>query len=359
MELKQGTIILAIALTSVTLFSMCAEKVQEKKKELTITPSIPSEELIEDAKVLASNANYTRAAELLNNVLKNDSDNIEALKLLARIYAAMGQKDNSSEMWKRISTLKPDDPDAAYEVGVSLARKQQWASVRSKILEFARLGKPDGRHFLLIGEADIELGYKKEARKYLLLAGNIERAKFLLGKLYYSEGNLEAAERSFKEVLAINPNHFGSHLHLGWLYYRNGYKSRALRHYRSAVKLEPSSIIARLSLAKLLEEIGREEEAIEQFKAALKPHSRAIEEKKKAYITLCNLLIKRGRTEDAIYYVNKGLKEFPGAGGLYYMWGAALLKNGERSAALSKFKLAARDPRWAEVAGRQIRRLMR
>ncbi len=360
MKFNLNAVLLIIAASaSIILFPMCAEKPAGRKAEIAPAPSPTVEEMVTDAQILAGNANYDRAVELLEKVLEEDSNNIEALKLLARVYAAMGEKENSSLMWAKLFSLNPGDPDAAYEVGVSLARKKQWSLVRSKMLEFSRVGKPDGRHFLLIGEADIELGYRKEAKKYLLMAGNVERAKFLLGKLYYSEGKLDTAEKTFREVLSINPEHFGSHLHLGWLYYKKGYRSKALRHYQAAVKLDPSSTIARLSLARLLEELGKEDEAIEQYKGALKPKSRAIDEKKRAYITLCNLLIKRGRTEEAIYYANKGLREFPGSGGLYYMWGIALLKQGDRSSAMAKLRLAAKDPRWSDIASRQIRKLMR
>jgi len=353
-------IILLALIAILYLFPMCGGKPVEKKGSIAPPPSPPdAETLIMDAQILASEKNYEKAVEVLNRVVEKEQTNLKALKLLARIYSAIGDRKSSTELWKRIFSLDPSDADAAYEVGYSLSKEKKWSEVRSKMLSFASTGRVDSRHYLLIGEADLELGYKKEAEKYLKLAGKMERAKFLLGKLYYNTGRNSLAEKTFKEVLELNPDHFGSHLHLGWLYYDRGVKSKALEHYREAVRTRPGDTVARLSLAKLLEEAGKIDEAIAEYKRALKPGKERTQEKKNGYISLCNLLIKKGHYQEAQSFINRGLREFPGTAGLYYLWGIILAKQGNKELAIEKFRLSAKDPVWANSANAQIRLLMR
>ena len=42
--------------------------------------------------------------------------------------------------------------------------------------------------------------------------------------------------------------------------------------------------------------------------------------------------------------------EFSTAGGLYFYWGEALLKQGRKAEAKEKYKLAAEDPKWKDSA---------
>ena len=349
-----------LAVIALLLLPGCAgNRPAEKPRSEAAAPSPSTSDMILDAKTLASNGQYEPAAELLEKVLAGDKENLEAARLLARIYAAMGKSEESARAWEKVFSLDPADPDAAYEIGSRLAKRKNWSELRSKMLSFIETGKPDSRHYLLLGETDLELGMKRDAEKYLKLASRLERAKFLLGKLYYENNRLDEAERMFKEVLAENPNNFSSNLHLGWLYYNKGNKALALKHYRAAVRLMPESSLARLSLAKLLEEMGRTTEAIENYEIALSQKGRAVEERKRAYINLCNLLVKKGRNEEALKYIAKGLEEFHSSGGLYYFWGVILMKEGEREAALTKLRKAAADPLWQNTANKLISRIMR
>lgn len=318
-------------------------------------PAPPTaEEVILDAKVHAQNRQYEQAASKLEEIHEKEKANIEVLRLLAAVYTALGKTEESAEAWKKISILDPTDPDAAYECGSSLARRSDWNGVRTKMLVVESAGAADSRHYLLLGEADMELGYRGEAEKYLKKAKGLGRAQYILGKLYYERGKLAKAERTFEKVLASNPDNYSAHLYMGWLCYKKGERLRALKHYESSTRLNPEDALARLSLAALLEELDRKEEAIGHYRGSLSLPNAPKSERKKAYNSLTRLLVERGRTEEAVSLVRKGLSEFPGAGGLYFQWGEALLKEGRKDEAREKFKRAAEDPVWREVALRRI-----
>jgi tetratricopeptide (TPR) repeat protein len=294
------------------------------------------------------------ASTMLEELLSKQAQNIKALRLLASIYAAMGRREESAEIWRTVAAIDPTDPEATYEVGMSLARNEDWQGLRSQMLAAERNGAADSRHYLLMGEADLELGYKGEAEKYLLKATSEERAVYLLGRLYYEQGRLDDAEGMFKEVLRRNPDNYSSHLHLGWLYFSRNDKRRALEQYRRAVELNPGDPLAALSLAALLEEMDRYEEAISRYRDGLALPGIPPSEKRKAYNSLSRLLVERGRLGEAVSVVERGLAEFPDAGGLHYQWGEVLLQQGRKAEAIERFKRAANDPVWKEVALKKL-----
>jgi tetratricopeptide (TPR) repeat protein len=345
---------LALLLTIYVMLGGCAGAPPEEKAPEAVPAQKPADEVILDARLLAGNDNLETAAVMLEDLVEREKYNIEALKLLASVYAAMGRKEESVSTWERISVLDPSDADAAYEVGAGFARKGDWKALRARMLAAEMAGAADSRHYLLLGEADMALGYKGEAEKYLKMANEHERGRYLLGKLYYGQGKLMKAERAFKEVLAGNPDMFSAHLHLGWIYYDGGKHGKALNHYENAVRIRPGDPLARLSLAGLFEEIKRPDEAIKHYKDALSRDGIPREEKKKVYNSLSRLLVSRERTAEAVSVINEGLREFPGSGGLYFQWGEALLKEGKKDHAREKYKLSAGDPLWRETALRRL-----
>lgn len=337
------------------LLSGCAQAPPEAEGVARVEPDTPSaEEVIIDAEAKAQNDQLEEAASMLEELVEREITNTAALRLLAGVYSALGLREQSTETWARIALIEPYDPDAAYETAIADARKGDWRMVRSKMIALESAGKAESRHFLLLGEADLELGQKREAEIYLKKAKGETRAHFLLGKLYYGEGKNERAAGEFEAVLRSDPDNPSAHLHLGWLAYRSGEHRKALRHYREAARLNPGDPLPALSLAGLLEEMKRNGEAIEHYRDALSLPGIPREEKRKAYNSFCRLLVEARMFDKAELSIQRGLEEFPDSGGLYYQWGMLLLERGGREGAVEKLKQAARDPAWKETAVRRI-----
>lgn len=344
-----------VSICAAVLCGGCAKRpvsVEKPAAEPAVPPS--GGEVIVDAKLLAVNDDLEGAATLLKELVERDRDNIEGLRLLADIYAAMGNRDASANLWERIAILDPADTDAAFQVGTMLARAGKWQALRSRMLAADAAGAADGRHYLLLGEADKELGHRSEAETYLKRAGDLERARYLLGTLYYEQGKLSQAREAFEDVITRNPGNYSAHLHIGWIHYKGAALDKALHHYRSAIRSKPDEPLARLSIAALLDEMKRPREAIGQYRKALALRGIPRSERKKAYNSLSRLLVEGGMLKDAKTVVEEGLAEFPGSGGLYYQWGEALLKSGKPAEAREKFKEAASDPLWRKIALRKL-----
>jgi len=321
------------------------------KEEEPAEPSASDAEIsVVLANQAASEGNYEKAAGILESQLQSTPGNLEALRLLARVYAADGRTEKSSQVWKRIYSLDPSDPDAAYEAGSELASRHDWQGVRESLREVNISGEADSRHYLLLGEANLKLGYKSAAEDYLKRASGLERAETLLGELYYEKGKYSRAEKTFRSVVEKHPGNYTAHLHLGYIYYRRRKYGAALTHYRAAAEADPRSSHARLSLAALQRAMGKQREAIRSFRKGLTLPGIPAEEGRKAYNTLCLLLIKNGRYAETARTARKGTEKYPNSGGLYYYWGIALYNMERRSEAKAKFKRAAQDPAWKNEA---------
>ncbi len=310
----------------------------------------PPQPVLMDAEVAAKAGDFDAAILIIREILSGNTDDIEALRLLARVQAAGGDRYGSAGTWEIVAYLDPYDSDAAYEVGTSMARKGNWEEVRTRMISLDAAGKADARHYLLAGQADLELGYRMEAEKYLLKAGDLELAQSLLGKLYYNRGDIDNAEDAFLMALDINGSNYTANLHMGYIRYHERKYRGAIRYYTAAHRAEPSDPMACLSLAAAFEKSGDRASAIEYYRKGLGLEGIAASERKKVYTTTARLLLESGQTDEIEKLASAGVREFSKAGGLYFYWGEALLKQGRKSEAKEKYKMAATDTQWKDPA---------
>jgi tetratricopeptide (TPR) repeat protein len=303
-----------------------------------------------DAEVAAKAGDYDTAISILREILSGNTNDIGALRLLARVQAAGGDRSGSTETWMKVASLDPYDPDAAYELGTSMAKKGNWEEVRNRMVALESAGTADARHYLLAGQADLELGYRTEAEKYLIKAGDLELAHSLLGRLYYDRGDLERAEESFLSVLQINGSDYAANLHMGYIRYHQRKYHGAIKYYSAAHSSEPSDPMACLSLAAAYEKSGDRASALKNYRKGLGLDGIAPSERKKVYTTTARLLLETGQPGEVEKLASQGVKEFSTAGGLYFYWGEALLKQGRKPEAKEKYKKAAEDPMWKDNA---------
>jgi tetratricopeptide (TPR) repeat protein len=249
-----------------------------------------------------------------------------------------------------VAYLDPYDPDAAYEIGTTMAKKEDWEEVRTLMVSLDTAGKADARHYLLAGQADLELGYRTEAEKYLLKAGDLELAQSLLGGLYYDRGDLDNAEKAFLKSLDMNSSNYTANLHMGYIRYHEKKYRGAIQYYGGAHTAAPSDPLACLSLAAAYEKSGDRSSAIEYYRKGLSLKGIDPSERKKVYTTTSRLLLETGQLDEVGKFASTGVGEFSAAGGLYFYWGEALLKQGRKSEAKEKYKKAAEDPQWKDSA---------
>lgn len=348
---SRTTALLLLAAAAVVMIVGCGGAPPEQPPvETEPEPAAAPLPVLMDAEVAAKAGDYDAAISIIREILSGDTNDIEALRLLARVQSASGDRAGSAGTWKRVAELDPYDPDAAYEVGASMAKKGDWEGVRTRMVSLEAAGMADARHYLLAGQADMELGYRTEAEKYLLKAGDLELAQSLLGKLYYDRGDLDSAEGAFSRALTMDSSNYTANLHMGYIKYHEKKYRGAIRYYTAAHQAEPADPMACLSLAAAYEKSGDRTSALEYYRKGLRMKGIDLSERKKVYTTTARLLVETGQYDEVGKLASAGAGEFSSAGGLYFYWGEALLKQGRKTEAKEKYKVAAEDPKWKDSA---------
>ncbi len=106
---------------------------------------------------------------------------------------------------------------------------------------------PSDLLFLTLAQTYYQLGDKASSEEYLMRAVNksqdpllTEKARFLLGDIYFQNKEYIKSEEQYLKVLEMNPQSPDTHFHLGEVYAALGDGVKARAYYRRALRIDPN-----------------------------------------------------------------------------------------------------------------------
>lgn len=153
---------------------------------------------------------------------------------------------------------------------------------------------------------------------------------------YIIEGELDTAERYYKELLERFPEYPYGHNNLGTIYYKTGRINEAIHEYIKAVKLRPMYAFFRINLGLAYEKKGLLEEAIKEFNNAL----RLEPSNAKAMTFLASTLAKNGDFERSMQFAKRSIKLQPDDPLAHYVIGYSYERLGAFNDAFNEYKKA-------------------
>ncbi len=173
-------------------------------------------------------------------------------------------------------------------------------------------------------------------RDVLALAPNEADALHNLGVICAQAGRLEEAEGLIRRALAAKPDLAAAHNSLGIVLKRKGRAEDAVGYYRRALELDPSYVDAYGNLGLALRSLGRREEAIEAMSEVvrLKPNS------PDAHFNLGLVLKDAGRLDAAIAALRAAIQLRADHAEGHVNLGIALRQSKRRDEALAAFDQA-------------------
>src|ERR1700742_2403084 len=82
-------------------------------------------------------------------------------------------------------------------------------------------------------------------------------------------GDLDGAERGYRQVLTIDPKHAEAMQLLGVVYATRQEFPQAISHFQSAIELRPGYALAHHNLGRLYDDMGDFPNAIESYRRAI------------------------------------------------------------------------------------------
>jgi tetratricopeptide (TPR) repeat protein len=179
------------------------------------------------------------------------------------------------------------------------------------------------------------------SRQRIPLAQAFERAVTL-----HHLGRLDEAERTYRAVLELDPDHFGALLYLGVIVGQHDHLADAELLIRHALMVKPNSAEARNNLGIVLAGLDRSDEALVEYEKAVALDPRNIE----ARNNLGNMLHRFHRSAEAILQFEQALALRPDVPELHNNLGNALRAvQGEQAAIVRFHQALALRPHYAEA----------
>jgi arylsulfatase A-like enzyme/Tfp pilus assembly protein PilF len=184
--------------------------------------------LLHHGLLAVDNEHYQEAVPPLERVLKEEPRLALANLELGRALNGLETYAQALPWLLKAVELNPQSGRAHYELGVALGETGDWAASAAQ-LESAMVHAPDS-----------------------------DDLRFYLGIAYDRIGRASDAEKSFRDALQINSNHYRASLFLGRLLGMQNKPSEALPFLQKAISLQPQSPDAHKFLANVYIELGQE-----------------------------------------------------------------------------------------------------
>jgi len=253
---------------------LATQAIESYKKALALDPSSPV--IIERlAETYAKSQHIRDAVSEAEEVLKQDPDNLNAHRLLARIYvrtlgdlgAGQVQQNSLSKavaQFEEILKIAPDDDDSALWLS-RLYRFQNEHGKAAEVLRGVLQREPDNEPALeQLSQLLLDQGQPQQAVDLLsgAASGSDSPGLYdLLGNAYAQTQQNEKAEETYRKAVEIDPDDPGHHRGLAQALIAQDKIQAALEQYQRLTELEPESPESYLRMAQIYRRLGQVDDA--------------------------------------------------------------------------------------------------
>jgi len=199
-----------------------------------------------EAQIQKKKGNLDKAVEYLKKTMEYDAGSSYLLKELVILY--LRQKDNEKALGV-VENMLEQDPD----------------NVEALII-YGRI-KQDLKQF---DDA------KKAYEKILAIDPRQNNIYLLLGGLYVEEGNLARASQIYKQLVKYFPKWYVGHYFLGKAHAKQGKAAEAEKEFQKTLELKPEIDEPRFELINIYKKLGKGEQVLKLYKEILKKNPKNI-----------------------------------------------------------------------------------
>lgn len=206
------------------------------------------------------------AEELLQKLLHEQPDLIEAWVERGRVARQQARHDAALEYFSRAQVLNPEHDGVAANVAVCLRELARFAEAEQFLTDY--LARKPAASEVWMERARLARTEKRHDDAYHHFTRAAESAPKPEGLLFESGvslrhlGRLDEAAAVQERVLAVDPQRVSAHVELGLISRLRGQHAQALSRFERAWQLQPNNATVPLEVAASLRTLGRIDDAI-------------------------------------------------------------------------------------------------
>ena len=257
-------------------------------------------------------ASFTRIVGLLNEVIREDPQVIDAWFMLGTKYLAHGDLEKAVDHFKHTLALKPDYDLAVFNLAQAYRRMGDDNAALAGFEHYLTLDPTDPFVQYQMGEIWLDRGDLPRAealfRRALDTDPSVAAAKNALGVIALQRGDPATADRLIREALASKPTLRLAHFNLALLAEQRGDIRSAEREYVDEIQKHPENYKAAFNLSRLYEQVGDREGQIGALKQSIVSNPRFAE----GHFFLAKVYLDAGSNlQEATKLAIKGLELAP------------------------------------------------
>lgn len=160
---------------------------------------------LDDALNLLNSGGLREGMEILENLVRNDPENVNVLYNLGMCYSQLGNIDKSIETLEKCVRLAPRHANALTALGFSYSRKGEYEKALGKLKTALEIDPDNFFALRNCGAILAKLGRHEEAitslEKARRLVPDSPEVLYGLGLAYHEKGELKRADELFKKVV--------------------------------------------------------------------------------------------------------------------------------------------------------------
>ncbi|PYM95766.1 MAG: hypothetical protein DME04_03835 [Candidatus Rokuibacteriota bacterium] len=293
-------------------------------------------------------AQYREAVIEYRNVLQIDAGHPHAIRQLGLAHYQLGELEPAARYLGQTQRIAPNDVDVRLRLATIYLLTRQADRAREQAASVLdRDPKSLEALALLAGAAntpahiDAALDRLEAARADL---GGKAKLHLAFGTLYVRRGDLSAAERAFREAVAVEPKSLDARLALGELHVLRRDLAQAEREFKAAADLVPVGAPAWMTLADFYLRARKPQEA----KRLLADVTEQVPNHPQAWGRLAELAFSEGKYDDSLRAVEVVLRNNPSSIEGQYLRGRVYLAQRRAAEAVQDLERVLKfEPRFA------------